>query len=99
MSEPTLPLANGSLSYATPDTKARRMNPAGILMFGGVSLVFLGGCFLIGVMVTNFESSTVAFGPGQILFQLVLYAATFGCFAGAIYLILLAIRWIRNDSI
>ena len=99
MSESTLAEADASLNYATPAAQPRRLSPAAILMCGGVALVFLGGCFLIGVMITNGEAAATPLSVGQIVFELVLYAATLGCFGGAIYLIYLAIRWIRNDSI
>ena len=84
-----------SLSYATPDRRGGGVAGVGFaLMFGGLGLIFLGGCFLIGVLILN-NVSTVngkAFTSGELLLMTVLYVASFGCFGGAAYLITLAVR-------
>ena len=89
------------LSYATPAAAssrhgARLWAAVGIL-FGGLGLVVLGGCFLIGVfsIVVNLA------GNGQPILHvstsgkalmIVLYVAAFSCFAAAVVLIFLGVR-------
>jgi len=93
-----------ALSYATPGAKTASAGPGVALIFGALGLIFLGGCFLIGVMDIN--SLAGGFGPapvtplpkaaGQIVLEIVLYLIAFCCFAGALFLFVTAIRWLRK---
>jgi hypothetical protein len=77
-------------------------------MLTALGLIALGGCFLIGILVTNesqhtFGSATsgitvvtVSLTFGDILLELVLYLAAFGAFAGAIYLMTIGLKWLRK---
>jgi hypothetical protein len=86
------------LSYATPAPVGGSGVAAGIgIMVGGLGLIFLGGCFCIGIMISlnignlNGGGSTAA-GPGHAIFIAVLYMLAFACFGSAVLVLLLGIR-------
>ena len=91
-----------SLPYASPLERHAGGSRAGAgfaLVFGGLGLVLLGGCFLIGVLliVVPDPFTGVASAPGpmtapQLTLMVVLYALAFACFAGAGVLLLLGTR-------
>ena len=86
------------LGYATPT----RGGVAGVgfaLIFGGLGLILLGGCFLIGVMIIANITSGVSFNGlprgmsvPQMLLTGVLYVASFASFGGGAWLIVLSVR-------
>jgi hypothetical protein len=90
-----------TVPYATPMTAHR---PAGrgwlatAILVGGLGLVFLAGCFLIGVMsVVSPSGFGVPAQPrpltsGQTAFVLILYFFAFSCLGGAAALIVIAVR-------
>ena len=85
-----------TLGYATP---ARVGGTAGVgfaLIFGGLGLIFLGGCFLIGVLITSnlsgFNGVPTPITARHVLLLVVLYLAAFACFGGGAWLIVLAVR-------
>ena len=92
-----------ALGYAMPAAKTARAAPGIALIFGALGLVFLGGCFLIGVMAINSPSGGFAPAPlplpktpGQIFLEIVLYVIAFCCFAGALFLFATAVQWLRK---
>ena len=89
-----------AINYATPAPR-RGMGPSWLVHFTALGLIFLGGCFLVGILTLNSQASFHAGPPGdktagQIILEVVLYLAAGGCFGGAIALILLGIKWIRD---
>ena len=90
-----------SLPYATPVVGASRQGPrvwaAVCIMLGGLGLVGLGGCFLIGVlsMIVNLAGNGLPMqrvsGAGEILMG-VLYLMAAICFIGAGVVIVVGIR-------
>ena len=84
-----------SLGYATPSRGAGSSAGVGFaLMFGGLGLVFLGGCFLVGVLILHNVSAfnAASLSEGQVFLLCVLYLAAFACFGGAVWLIGLSVR-------
>ena len=91
-------MTDATVPYATPMTAHR---PAGrgwlatAILFGGLGLVVLGGCFLLGVMTVV---SPMGWSPpdqltgGQTIFVLILYVFAFACLLGAATLIAIAVR-------
>ena len=78
-----------ALSYATPSRTGGAAGVGFALIFGGLGLIFLCGCFLIGILILNNLAAGISFNavprgmtPGQILLAVVLYLAAFGCFGG-----------------
>jgi hypothetical protein len=73
------------LAYATPAPVAGSPLAAGVwITVAGLALIGLGGCFMIGVMI----SANI---PTGFHFVIVLYALAFTCFAAAAYLLFLGI--------
>jgi hypothetical protein len=73
------------LTYATPAPIAGSPVAAGVwIMVAGLALIFLGGCFMIGVMISGNVSAGFHF-------VVVLYALAFACFGAAAYLLFLGI--------
>ncbi|MGA2498785.1 MAG: hypothetical protein ABSH20_13665 [Tepidisphaeraceae bacterium] len=81
------------VDYAEPSTpRDRGASPntaAALLILGGLGLVFLGGCFCIGVMATLGEPYH---GTPTIVFQSVLYVIVLACLSGAVLLFYIAVR-------
>ena len=66
--------------------------------FAGLGLIFLGGCFLFGVMrfyvgAVGQMSLTSAPLALQVL-PWVLYLVAFACFGGAVWMIRAGVRWL-----
>ena len=89
------------LPYAVPAPKPGARAWAGAaIVFGGLALVGLGGCFLIGVLAIVTPPQTFQAAPpppttftaGQWLLMMVLYLLAFGCFAGAATLLYIGTR-------
>src|SRR4051794_8617837 len=95
--EPKTDAATPSLAYATPmpaRAGGARIWAGFALLFGGLGLVVLGGCFLIGVLITN-QAHSISGNPftfSDVVLQLVLYASAFGSFGGAVWMLILASR-------
>ena len=92
-----------AIPYATPILKRPGAAPGAALIFGALGLVFLGGCFMIGILVINTPSILGGPGavpypktPGDIVLEIVLYSLAFSCFIGGFCLFTLAIRWLRK---
>lgn len=86
------------LAYATPAPTGSPVAAGVALLLGGLGLVFLGGCFLIGVLIATevARENTVQGAPGLtpwvIVLLCVLYFATFACFLGALLLLVKGTR-------
>jgi hypothetical protein len=75
------------LAYATPAPGAGSPVAAGVwITLAGLALIFLGGCFLIGVMLCSFNRG------GSSEFVILLYVLAFLCFAAASCVLFLGIR-------
>lgn len=98
------PVPDGALSYATPPGRGPRVWAGIAVMFAALGLVFLGGCFMIGVMAINSTNVSIHSSPpvilpksaGQIILECILYVIALACFGGAIYLFGLALGWLRK---
>ena len=87
----------GPYPSATP-RPATRVWAGAVVLAAALGLVFLAGCFLIGVMLmvsgNIFDPNPVpvALTPAAISLLVTLYAMTFTCLAGAAYLIVSGAR-------
>jgi hypothetical protein len=87
-----------TLTYATPTVRPPRTAPLAVIMFTGLGLIALGGCFLIGVMEiihpTTFQGTPMAarLTYPQIVFICALSLLALGSFTGAIVLIVIGTR-------
>jgi hypothetical protein len=73
------------LAYATPAPVAGSPVAAGVwITVAGLALIVLGGCFMIGVMISGNM-------PTGFHFVILLYALAFVCFGAAAYLLFLGI--------
>ena len=86
------------LSYATPAPTGSPVAAGAAVLFGGLGLVLLGGCFLIGVLIATevARENTVQGAPGLtpwvVVLLCVLYFATFACFLGGVVLLVKGTR-------
>lgn len=77
------------IAYATPVPRSPPRAAAGwAIIFGGLGLVLLGGCFLIGVLLLVSQNFNGATGPKVLTvpeygLMIVLYILAFASFAGA----------------
>ena len=77
-----------ALAYATPAPNTGSPVAAGVwITVAGLALIFLGGCFLIGVMICTQVNKA-----GNSMFVMVLYALAFLCFTAAVLFLFLGIR-------
>src|SRR4051794_19501517 len=89
-----------AVPYATPMPRpAAKVWAGAAILFGGLCLILLGGCFLIGVMglvqpsaVTGFASPPPALTTPQTALMLVLYLLAALSFAGAVLLLFVGTR-------
>jgi hypothetical protein len=68
-----------------------------VIVFAGLALIVLGGCFLIGVILVAFPTQNKAeaflLSPKAVRNLVVcLYALAFACFAGAVIMIRMGLR-------
>jgi hypothetical protein len=91
--------ATSSLSYASQPVYVRAPSPlaGAAIIFGGLGLILLGGCFLIGVLLIvrpNFvaPSSTNDLTLAQVILMIFLYVMAFTCFAGAAVMLFVGTR-------
>ena len=89
------------IPYATPAGRVGARGWAGAaVLFGGLCLVVLGGCFLIGVLMLvtriDFNGNTAAVPAPLTLWQgvlmFVLYLLAFASFAGAVAMLVAGAR-------
>jgi hypothetical protein len=86
------------VEYATPVPVRRGTFAATMILFGGLSLIVLGGCFLIGILITiqhvglNGAVQQMPMTAGEIVFVVVLSALALASFGGAIALLILGTR-------
>ena len=93
--EGCVPSAPATIPYATPSSRAGSPTAAAAVIAAiGVALILLGGCFLIGVLAC--VSGAADPNAGRAFLVGVLYILAFGCFAGAGWLLFVAVaRLIR----
>ena len=81
------------VNYAEPSTPrvggASPNTAAGLLLLGGLGLLFLGGCFCIGILSTLSDPYR---GTPTVVFQSLLYLIVLACISGAALLLYLAVR-------
>lgn len=65
---------------------------AAVLMIGGLGLIFLGGCFTVGIMIMTDALSHVQWTRGMYTLYTIVYVMAFACFLGGTPLIYLAAR-------
>ena len=85
------------VAYATPAPRpGSRVWAGAVIVLAGLSLIVLGGCFLIGVMLTVADgfnmNPTPVLSAAERIFVLVLYLLAFASFAGALCLLFIGIR-------
>ena len=85
------------ITYATPTPRLGPRVWAGVaIVLVGLALILLGGCFLIGVMLTvsnGFNTTgTKALTGNQLGLVFILYVLAFGSFGGALWLLFVGIR-------
>ena len=97
MSNPSL--ESSTISYATPAPRAfARPLAAGAVLFAGVAMAVVGGCFLVGVMITIEHMNFTGFAqpkvmtPVEIAFVVVLLVLAVLSFVSAILLIFFGSR-------
>ena len=98
--DPVTPFAPPAVSYATPAPRPGAKAWAGAaIIVGGLGLVGLGGCFLVGVLsmvspqsVTGVTAGIDTFSAAQLLLMSILYVLAFLAFAGAATLLYIGTR-------
>src|SRR3954451_12431959 len=84
-----------AVPYATPAPRPGAKVWAGAaILFGGICLILLGGCFLVGVMVLT-DPGTIQPHPlttPQTLLMIMLYVLAFASFAGAVGMLVAGTR-------
>jgi len=87
-----------ALSYATPAPSRTNVAAACAVVFCGLAMIVIGGCFLIGVMLVVSNgfamagSSGVPLMPRQVMLMLVLYLMAFLSFAVGTWLVFRGVR-------
>ena len=88
-----------TLTYATPSPRPGSGLGAGVwITIAGLALIFLGGCFCIGIMISLNVGNTNVAGivPGSASshfgFIILLYILAFACFGSAAFVLFLGIR-------
>ena len=85
-----------TVPYATPVPRTgARVWAGALIVLAGLALILVGGCFLIGVMLTvnnGFTPNPAALNPPKWGLVVTLYCLAFVCFGAAVYLIFLGIR-------
>ena len=87
-----------ALSYAIPQHQQTKPATVGFLLgVLGLGLIFLSGCFMIGILVVQFEPSTANQAAktspvGLLVYTAVLYAFAFGCFGGGTLVLVKAVK-------
>ncbi len=85
------------VAYATPAPRSgSRVWAGAMIVLAGLLLVLLGGCFLIGVMLTVSSGFTMGATPAlsaaERVLVSVLYLLAFASFAGAVWLLIIGVR-------
>ena len=85
------------IPYATPQPNGPRVLAATMILFAGLGLVVLGGCFLIGILLMVTGGFVVGATPpatttASIMLMATLYLLAFTSFAASIALMVLGLR-------
>jgi hypothetical protein len=98
---PLTPPDPGTIAYATPASHgtggSARVWAGVAIVFAGLVLILLGGCFLIGVMMVTTNGLSIAGGPPTlpgraVALLVVLYALAFASFGAAVFLLVMGVR-------
>ncbi len=92
-----------TLTYATPAPAAGSGLAAGVwITLAGLALIFLGGCFCVGIMLSlnagnlanpsPFAPVSSGIGPAITAFVVMLYVLAAACFISAVAVMTLGIR-------
>ena len=79
----------GSVPYATPVPRRNTAWPGVAVVFGGLALIVLGGCFMIGAMSTinndgfGLRQPPPSLTSPQLFFVATMYVLATCCFVGA----------------
>ena len=92
--------ATADIGYATPlpARPSSRTLAGALLLFGGLALVLLGGCFLIGILMTiqhggfNGAAQPLPITPAEWGFIAVLSVLALASLAGAVIVLYLGVR-------
>ena len=85
------------VAYATPIPRTGPRVWAGVaIVLAGLALIVLGGCFLIGVMLTVSQgfnmTATRPLTGNQLGLVFILYTLAFASFSGALWLLFVGVR-------
>lgn len=83
------------IAYATPEPPpVPRAGAGAAIVFGGLGLVLLGGCFLIGVLllVRGFPDGDKTLDGPEVMLMVTLYILAFASFAGAAAMLVVGTR-------
>lgn len=86
-----------AMPYATPENQQAKPSTVGFMLgVLGLGLIFLAGCFLIGILILQEEPQFTSGTPGahadRIVLAAVLYVFTFGCGGGGAFVLVQAVR-------
>src|SRR5690349_6906707 len=98
MSNEILDAEPAPIAYATPAPGRRGTFAAAMILFGGICLIVLGGCFMIGILMTiqhvgfSGAAQQLPLTTAAIIFVGVLSLLALASFGGAIVLLILGTR-------
>src|SRR4051794_36123558 len=101
MSQPQTTILDAQpVDYATPlQRPPARVFAATVVLFGGLALIALGGCFLIGILITiqhialnGMAQPAATLTPGEMVFVVVLSVLALASFVAAGVLMVLGTR-------
>src|SRR5688500_4850468 len=98
MAAPAEPTPAEQIGYAAPPPRgSARVWAGAAIVLAGLTLIVLGGCFLIGVMLVSTNGFSITGGPPTlparaVMLLVVLYAMAFGSFAAAVWLLAMGVR-------
>jgi hypothetical protein len=90
------------IEYQSPRPRTFSNIGGGVaLLFAGLGLIVIGGCFLIGILMLYSSpslggNSFMSWPLPLMALPWVLYTLSFGCVGGAIWMIAAGIRWLFN---
>ena len=83
---------NPPLAYAIPEARqGPRVWGAAVIIFAGLALIVLGGCFMIGVLILTSQVG-MTWHPRTYVLLGTLYVLAGACFIGAIALIISGLK-------
>lgn len=96
---PSSPVAAEQIEYFNaPSYRRPSAVPGLVLGMLALGLIVLGGCFLIGVLILYTSSFTDWTASGIYFYLALLYVLAGACFAGAVALLLLAVKSLMRTT-